>query len=195
MEFDINKLEWIRKPKKYNISENKITIVTDPKTDLWQRTYYGFQNDNAPVLQIKSNEKYFSFIVRTEFDSKRRFDQRGIVMYLNSQNWLKASIEYENSKYQRLGSVVTNNGYSDWATTDIDASIKSMWYRLSRRESDYCIEYSNDGINFKQMRICHMNEGTNEIQFGIYACSPEESSFEAIFSNMKITECKWLEHK
>ena len=45
------------------------------------------------------------------------------------------------------------------------------------------------------MRICHMNEGTNEIQFGIYACSPEESSFEAIFSNMKITECKWLEHK
>ena len=52
MNFDINKLEWIRKPKKYNISENKITIVTDPKTDLWQRTYYGFQNDNAPVLQI-----------------------------------------------------------------------------------------------------------------------------------------------
>lgn len=195
MNFDINKLEWLRKPKKYNISENKITIVTDPKTDLWQRTYYGFQNDNAPVLQIKSNEKYFSFIVKTEFDSKRRFDQCGIVMYLNSQNWLKASIEYENSKYQRLGSVVTNNGYSDWATTDIDASIKSMWYRLSRRESDYCIEYSNDGINFKQMRICHMNEGTNEIQFGIYACSPEESSFEAIFSNMKITECKWLEHK
>ena len=195
MNFDINKLEWIRKPKKYNISENKITIVTDPKTDLWQRTYYGFQNDNAPVLQIKSNEKYFSFIVKTEFDSKRRFDQCGIVMYLNSQNWLKASIEYENSKYQRLGSVVTNNGYSDWATTDIDASIKSMWYRLSRRESDYCIGYSNDGINFKQMRICHMNEGTNEIQFGIYACSPEESSFEAIFSNMKITECKWLEHK
>ena len=195
MNFDINKLEWLRKPKKYNISENKITIVTDPKTDLWQRTYYGFQNDNAPVLQIKSNEKYFSFIVKTEFDSKRRFDQCGIVMYLNSQNWLKASIEYENSKYQRLGSVVTNNGYSDWATTDIDASIKSMWYRLSRRESDYCIEYSNDGINFKQMRICHMNEGTNEIQFGIYACSPEESSFEAIFSNMEITECKWLEHK
>ena len=195
MNFDINKLEWIRKPKKYNISENKITIVTDPKTDLWQRTYYGFQNDNAPVLQIKSNEKYFSFIVKTEFDSKRRFDQCGIVMYLNSQNWLKASIEYENSKYQRLGSVVTNNGYSDWATTDIDASIKSMWYRLSRRESDYCIGYSNDGINFKQMRICHMNEGTNEIQFGIYACSPEESSFEAIFSNMEITECKWLEHK
>lgn len=195
MKFNVKKLEWIRKPKQYNINQDKIIIVTEPETDLWQRTYYGFQNDNAPVLQIKSNEKYFSFVVKTEFDSKKRFDQCGIVMYLNSENWLKASIEYENNKYQRLGSVVTNNGYSDWATIDIDASIKSMWYRLSRRKSDYCIEYSNDGINFKQMRICHINEGNNEIQFGIYACSPEKSSFKATFSNMEISECKWLEHK
>ncbi len=195
MKFDIKKLEWIRKPKHYSINENKISIITEPETDLWQRTYYGFQNDNAPVLQIKSNEKFFSFVVKTEFNSKRRFDQCGIVMYLNSENWLKASIEYENDEYQRLGSVVTNNGYSDWATTDISASVKSMWYRLSRRKSDYCIECSTDGITYKQMRICHMNEGNDEIQFGIYACSPEKSSFEAIFSNMEITKCKWLQHK
>ena len=70
-----------------------------------------------------------------------------------------------------------------------------MWYRLSRRESDYCIECSVDGINFKQMRICHINKGTDEIQFGVYACSPEDSSFKAVFSNMKITECKWLKHQ
>ncbi|MDE6596433.1 MAG: DUF1349 domain-containing protein, partial [Oscillospiraceae bacterium] len=35
----------------------------------------------------------------------------------------------------------------------------------------------------------------SEIQFGIYACSPEQSSFEAKFSHMEMTECKWLEHK
>lgn len=33
----------------------------------------------------------------------------------NSENWLKASVEYENNKFQHLGSVVTNHGYSDWA--------------------------------------------------------------------------------
>ena len=33
------------------------------------------------------------------------------------------------------------------------------------------------------------------ISVGIYACSPENSSFKAVFSNMEITECKWLEHK
>lgn len=41
---------------------------------------------------MKTSEKYFSFIVKTEFNSKRRFDQCGVVMYLNSDNWLKASI-------------------------------------------------------------------------------------------------------
>lgn len=194
-EFLKENLLWVREPKRSVISQDYVEIITEPGTDLWQRTYYGFQNDNAPVLQTRTTDKYFSFVVKTRFESKHRFDQCGIAMYLDSENWLKASVEYENEEYQRLGSVVTNHGYSDWATSDISANIKEMWYRFSRRESDYCIECSSDGITFKQMRICHMWKGTEEIVFGIYACSSEKSSFKAIFSNMEITECKWQEHK
>lgn len=193
-EFNSKDLKWIREPKNYSITENKIEIVTEPHTDLWQRTYYNFRNDNTPVLQINTDEKYFSFIVKTEFESTHRFDQCGVVMYLDSENWFKCSIEYENEDFQHLGSVVTNNGYSDWATTVIDASIKSMWYRFSRREDDYCIESSIDGIHYSQIRIFHMWKGNGAIQFGIYACSPENSSFKATFTNMEITDCKWLAH-
>lgn len=185
---------WTRKPNNFNISDEKIEIISEPKTDLWQRTYYHFRNDNAPLLQISTSEKFFSFTVKTQFDSKHRFDQCGIIMYLDSENWIKASIEYENEKFQHLGAVVTNNGYSDWSTTEIDANIKSMWYRLSRREDDFKIECSIDGKKFKQMRICHMNKATDKINFGIYACSPENSSFKATFTKMEITECKWLAH-
>lgn len=192
---NLSDFKWVRTPKKYSIKKDVVEISTEPNTDLWQRTYYGFRNDNAPVLQISSKEKYFSFTIKTQFDTKRRFDQCGIVMYLNSDNWLKASIEFENENIQRLGSVVTNHGYSDWASTDIDAKVKTIWFRLSRRESDYCIEYSYDGVEFKQMRICHMWEGDKEIQFGIYACSPEQSSFRAIFTEMELTDCKWNAHK
>lgn len=192
---NLNDFKWTRQPKEYRIYDNKIEIITEPHTDLWQRTYYHFQNDNAPVLQIETEEKFFSFIVKTEFnDSNQRFDQCGIVMYLDSDNWLKGSVEYENSEYQHLGSVVTNQGYSDWATTVIDASIKSIWYRFSRREDDYRIEYSLDGKTYNQMRICHMHKGKEKIQFGIYACSPEESSFKAVFSYIQMTECQWNAH-
>lgn len=194
MKFDVNVLQWTREPQNYIISNDSIEIVTKPYTDLWQRTYYHFRNDNAPVLQMTTQEQYFSFEVKTEFESKHRFDQCGVVMYLDSENWLKASIEYENERFQHLGSVVTNHGYSDWATTEIDASVKSMWYRLSRRADDFCLECSTDGVQYKQMRVCHMHEATDTIRFGIYACSPEDSSFKATFTNMKLSKCKWLAH-
>ena len=38
MKIDINNFKWIREPKKYSITETEIEIVTEPYTDLWQRT-------------------------------------------------------------------------------------------------------------------------------------------------------------
>lgn len=195
MTFDTQKLMWTREPEQYRITPEQIEITTRPHTDLWQRTYYHFRNDNAPVLQLETDEPYFSFEVRTDFArSQHRFDQCGIVVYLDGENWLKASVEYETEALQHLGSVVTNQGYSDWATTAIDGKIRTMWYRLSRREDDYRIECSRDGITYSQMRICHLSKGGGTIRFGLYACSPEDSSFTAVFSHMRVTECQWPAH-
>ena len=194
-ELDLSAFQWTREPLACSIDGQTLTITTAPHTDLWQRTYYHFRNDNAPVFQIQTKEQYFSFVVKTDFtQSPQRFDQCGVVMYLDSENWLKGSVEFENEEFQHLGSVATNNGYSDWATTAIPADVKTMWYRFSRRADDYCIKCSADGVKFSQMRICHMYAGTDVISFGLYACSPEESSFTAVFTDMKITECMWKAH-
>ena len=195
IDMNTNEMRWTREPAVYDVKPDRIEITTEPGTDLWQRTYYHFRNDNAPVLQMETEEQFFSFIVKTDFTSSHhRFDQCGVVVYLDSENWLKGSIEYENESFQHLGSVVTNHGYSDWATTEIPADIKSMWYRLSRREDDFCIECSEDGTRFRQMRICHLHKGNGKIRFGIYACSPEDSSFTAEFTDFAVTECMWKAH-
>ena len=195
MKFDENALQWTREPGEYAIGPDRIEITTLPRTDLWQRTYYHFQNDNAPVLQMETGEPYFSFVVKTDFSgSQHRFDQCGIVMYLDSENWLKASVEYENESFQHLGSVVTNGGYSDWATTEIPAAVRTMWYRFSGREDDYRVECSPDGQRFTQMRVCHMAKGRGNIRFGLYACSPEDSTFQAVFTNMELMDCVWRPH-
>lgn len=185
---------WLNEPPSYQFIDGSVHLKTVPATDFWQRTYYGFRNDNASALQIQTKETYFSFTVKVKFDTQKRFDQAGILLYLDSENWLKASSEYKNELVQRLGSVVTNNGYSDWATSDIPATINTIWYRLSRREADYRLDYSLDGESFSQMRICHLFKGDQEIAFGIYACSPEDSSFDAVFSDFELTECLWKEH-
>ena len=189
------RMTWVRAPKQFSVKPEEISITTEPGTDLWQRTYYHFRNDNAPLLQLETEEKFFSFLVKTDFsESHHRFDQCGIVMYLDAENWLKASVEYENESFQHLGSVVTNHGWSDWATTAIGAEEKTMWYRFSRREDDYCVECSRDGEHFSQMRVCHMWEGAGKIRFGVYACSPEDSSFTARFTDLQLTDCSWKAH-
>ena len=66
---------WTREPRNYTIAADRVEITTEPHTDLWQRTYYHFRNDNAPLLQVETDQEYFSFIVKTDFtDSHHRFD-------------------------------------------------------------------------------------------------------------------------
>lgn len=205
---DFSKAIWLNEPGKHQISSDSVSITTDPGTDFWQRTYYGFRNDNAPALQLETHEN-FTFTVKASFDYSTLYDQCGLVMYLDSENWFKASIEYENDEFSRLGSVVTNNGYSDWATVDISLP-PCIWYRLSRRGPDFLIESSFDGRSFTQMRVFHMHklgETTKEmgtcnppqpavqaVSFGLYACSPLTSSFTARFTDMTLGPCEWLSH-
>jgi regulation of enolase protein 1 (concanavalin A-like superfamily) len=113
-------------------------------------------NDNAHVLYNTIAEKHFSFTVKAEFNFTTLFDQCGIAIYQNSDNWVKTAMEFHDDSAAWLGSVVTNYGYSDWATTDIGVDVKHMYYRLSRRESDYCLENSFDGIMdlFKNLFEC-----------------------------------------
>ncbi len=205
---DFIKAQWIHEPNEHEVNAEKVIIKTEPETDLWQRSYYGFRNDNAPGLLLQSQDN-FTFTTKVSFIYRNKFDQCGVIIYLDSENWFKASIEFENNQYSRLGSVVTNFGYSDWATTDIKLP-SYIWYRLSRRGTDFLIEWSFDGVEFKQMRIFHLHKlgktteamgkanpplpADSKIRFGVYACSPLNSSFTAEFTDMSIEPCKWLAH-
>ena len=139
MKFDITKLEWTREPEHYSINEDKIEIITKPHTDLWQRTYYHFRNDNAPVLQMATDEKYFSFVVKTEFESKHRFDQCGIVMYLDSENWLKASVEYENEGEWDLAL----KAYSDFLAQEDASSIQIAGEPNAYMDARQLVDFNN----------------------------------------------------
>lgn len=208
MELDFDLATWINEPVEHAVSETKIQITTDPGTDLWQRTYYGFRNDNGHSLlwNVRGN---ITLTARARFNYDSLFDQCGLVVYSSSECWFKGSIEYHTAGFSRLGSVVTNNGYSDWATVDI-ASRDEMWYRLSRRGPDFLFESSFDGTEFTQMRIFHLSalgETTKEMgkedppqtpsssaPIGFYACSPLDSSFTAEFDHVTLEPNRWKVH-
>ena len=186
----LSEFTWLNQPRRFSVENDRLTIVTDPETDFWQRTYYGFRNDNGHAF-MKEIEGDFTFTVKTEFEAKTQYDQCGIILYQDSENWMKASVEYENEDFARIGSVVTNLGYSDWATTDIPAIITEVWYRLSRRGQDFYIEFSQNGRHYQQMRMFHMLNTISVARVGVYACSPLNSSFRADFSEFKLGDCEW----
>lgn len=208
MNMDVLKGQWLFEPQVNSVNSTSVNITTEPKTDFWQRSYYGFRNDNAHAYQFESSNN-FTFTVKVTSEYKSLFDQCGVIIYLDRGNWFKASIEYENDQFSRLGSVVTNMGYSDWATTDIELP-SEIWYRLSRRGPDFLIEHSFDGISYHQMRIFHLHvlgETSEEmgkvnpplstgkpVKFGVYACSPTESSFTVQFSHFVYEDCIWRAH-
>lgn len=184
-----NDFYWLNEPEEYYF-ENELVIKTEPETDFWQRTHYGFRNDSGHVLLTDLKED-FSFAAKFKFEPQNKYDQCGIMLRLDSENWIKISTEYEDQEISRLGSVVTNQGYSDWATEDISSEINAVWYKVSKRGNDFLIENSFDGKKWSQMRITHLHQDFEEIKVGVYACSPKESSFKAKIQEIIIDENRW----
>ncbi|AOP33540.1 hypothetical protein A0128_06580 [Leptospira tipperaryensis] len=180
---------WKNSPK-FEIKNHRLFFKTSPDTDFWQKTHYGFRRDNGHCL-LKNITADFSLSVRTEFYPKKQYDQCGLIVRIDSENWIKTSIEYETSDHSRLGSVVTNLGYSDWATLDIHSKINTMWYRIQNKENDFLLEYSENGMNWKQLRMAHLLLNSRPLAVGIYACSPMESSFECVFDHFELGDSEW----
>lgn len=176
---------WIHQPDKFEENGDSLIIYTSHDTDMWQRTHYGVISNNAPMYLTKNAQKDFVYEVETKFDTNYLFDQCGIMIYLDESNWAKFSSEYENNQFQRLGGVVTKNGYSDWATPDIPADVKKIHYRITRESNDFVVSYSFDGNEFHQMRIFKLafNNHFEEIKVGLYAACPQGNGFKAEFQH------------
>ena len=200
--------DWLNRPAVCTTSDDEVTITTEPGTDFWQRTFYGFRASNAPAALIEVSGN-ITFSVRVRADYQRRYDQAGLVVWVDEDNWFKASVEHEDAnRGGRLGSVVTTAGHSDWATRDVPA-LTQVWLRLSRRGPDFRLE-ARTGSDWEQLRIFHMaglattdpawgamapaDVPAAPVRVGVYACSPEESTFTAVFDEMALTPSGWDAH-
>jgi regulation of enolase protein 1 (concanavalin A-like superfamily) len=182
-------LGWLNEPPSYELGEGGLTVETRAGSDFWQRTHYGFRRDDGHALL---HEVAGDFRLETEvsFRPLHRYDQAGLLVRLSADCWLKASIEFELEAPSRLGSVVTNHGWSDWATQNVPASVRAARYRITRSSGDYRIEHAPPGGDFAELRIArlHADDGSAKVYAGIYACSPEGAGFSASFRFLKITE-------
>lgn len=188
---DFSQFSWMNPPDQVEMHSNGIEFITTPKTDFWQRTHLGFRRNNGHAFLTRLWDD-FTLYAQAEFFYEALFDQAGILLYIDEDNWAKSALEYFDEGFGQLGSVVTNQGYSDWACITVPITLNNrMYYRLSRRGGDFKFEISDDGSDWRQMRIFHMMGDLAQARVGIYACSPAESSFRVRFKSVCVGPCIW----
>ncbi|MCD6475905.1 MAG: DUF1349 domain-containing protein [Anaerolineaceae bacterium] len=181
------RLEWFCEPINWESSNGKLILNTDAKTDFWARTHYGFINDNGHCLWLPIKDN-FVLSTKVSFSPKNQYDQSGLIIRISPDCWLKTSVEYEPDEPNRLGVVVTNNGFSDWSTQDVSDEMTTVELRITRDGQDYTVEFRNENnSHWSQLRVAHLHDPAQNVNAGLYACSPIEAGYTAIFENLKIT--------
>lgn len=183
------RLSWSNPPKQLALGEAGLSLETAADTDLWQRTHYGFRRDNAHALTA-AVEGDFELETSVAFEPLHQYDQAGLLVWLSAECWLKTSIEFELEGPSRLGSVVTNGAWSDWATQDIPNSTREGRYRITRTAGDYIIQYCRADEQWTHLRMAHLHadDGSRPVRAGIYACSPKSGGFKATFRCLRILD-------
>lgn len=176
-------MQWFNEPEAWSIKNNKLTMQVTPQSDYWRISHYGFTVDDAPFLYTTRGGE-FEVKVKISGDYKVRFDQAGLMLRADKENYIKAGIEFVDGKYN-ISCVVTHHT-SDWSVITLDKAIDYIWIKAVRRLDAVEIFYSFDDKNYTMMRNCHLADNT-PVMVGMMAACPDGQGFEARFESFKIT--------
>lgn len=182
----IRKMKWMNEPKTKKFKDHCLWVTPEGKTDLWQKTFYEYTRDSAHFLHYKTSRN-FVMEVHCLYKPVHQFDQGGLAVRIDSQNWIKVSMEFTPEEGVQLVCVVTNNGFSDASSQTIDEFATQATMRLTRTGQDFIIEaFLNQ--EWKTIRITHLHINCEEMSCGLYAASPKEEGFQVGFKDFKLWE-------
>lgn len=178
----LEKMQWFNEPENWTIENGTLVMDVTPQSDYWRVSHYGFTVDDAPFLYtLRGGE--FKVKVKISGKYKERFDQAGLMLRIDKENYVKAGIEFVDGKYN-LSAVVTH-GTSDWSVVKLDEPVDFVWIKAVRRLDAVEIFYSFDDKEYTMMRNCWMQDNT-PIMVGMMAACPDGNGFEATFEEFKI---------
>ena len=151
----LEKMTWFNEPEHWEIKDNALTMSVTPQSDYWRISHYGFTVDDAPFYYTTYGGE-FEVKVKISGDYKVRFDQAGLMLRIDKENYIKAGIEYVDGKFN-LSTVVTHHT-SDWSVITLDKTVPYVWIKAVRRLDAVEIFYSFDDVNYVMMRNCWLQD-------------------------------------
>ena len=179
---NLDKMQWFNEPESYTINGGTLEMDVPAQTDFWRIAHYGFTVDDGPFLYGTYGGE-FEAKIKVSGDYKERFDQAGLMIRIDHENYVKCGIEYVDGKYN-VSTVVTHHT-SDWSVIQLDKPIPYLWLKAVRRLDAIEIFYSFDDVNYTMMRTLWMQDNC-PLQVGPVAACPDGQGFKARFSDFTV---------
>ena len=175
-------MKWLNEPLIWQEQDGIIKITSDKDTDFWRKTHYDFIRDNGHFY-FEEVEGDFTAKVKVSGQYKNLYDQAGLMVRLDKENWLKFGVELVKG-IQQVSAVVTRD-YSDWSVVPILNNPNEIWLKATRQNSTLEVHYSLDDQEYFLLRMAYLTS-FEMLAVGIMSASPEGSGFVSTFENLTI---------
>lgn len=179
----LEKMNWFNEPDNWQINDGTLTMYVTPNSDYWRISHYGFTVDDVPFYYAEYGGE-FEAKVKISGDYRVRFDQAGMMIRIDHENYIKTGIEFVDGKYN-LSTVVTHKT-SDWSVVALDRPVEYIWIKAVRRLDAVEIFYSFDDREYHMMRNAWI-EPHYPVKVGMFAACPDGNGFKASFTDFKVT--------
>ena len=179
----LDRMQWFNEPEQWAIGDDgSLTMSVTPHSDYWRISHYGFTVDDAPFVYATYGGE-FEAKVKVGGDYRTRFDQAGLMLRIDHENYIKAGVEYVDGKYNL--SVVVTHRTSDWSVIALDEPVACVWIKAVRRLDAVEIFYSFDDVNYVMMRNAWLQDNT-PVMVGMMAACPDGEGFTARFEDFEV---------
>lgn len=178
----LDKMQWFNEPENWQIKDNVLTMTVTPQSDYWRISHYGFTVDDAPFLYT-TNGGEFEAKVKLTGNFKARFDQMGLMIRTDHENYIKTGVEFVDGKLN-VSTVVTHHT-SDWSVNPLEKMPPFIWVKVIRRLDALEIFYSLDDKTYTMTRNAYLKDN-HPVMIGLMAACPDGNGFDAKFEHFQV---------
>lgn len=174
---------WTNEPVAARVDGDDLVVTAVEGSDAWRHTSYGFVHNSehgllAPLAKGSALEVEFTASL------SEQFDQAGILIRADEENWIKAGVEFADGQPQ-VGAVVTR-GRSDWSVAPVPEWLgQRVTIRASWSDDAITLRARAAGADWRLVRVIPWELSSSA---GPMICAPTRAGLEVRFHAWRVVE-------
>jgi uncharacterized protein len=177
-------MQWLNEPPSWRVEDGALILTTGDSTDFWRETFYGFVHDDGHFYYREVSGD-FTAEVTLVAEYNTLYDQSGLMLRADEQNWIKAGLELTGGLVH-AGAVVTRD-FSDWSMVALPSFSGTLRLQLTRHGDAIRVQFRKPDGGWQMLRLGYLPL-PETCQVGVMCCSPQRAGFEARFEDFAVSE-------